>query len=77
MLAILFHKDVRGIPDGFYEEGFYLEYLRKEGVITSEQKDAYFNGEPIKISLVPISTATHKLFEKKILIMQTIYVLML
>ena len=49
----------------FHNEAFYLEYLRKEGVITSEQKDAYFNGEPIqKISLVPISTATWKLFEK-------------
>ena len=59
-----FHKDVRGISVGFYEEAFYLEYLRKERVITSEQKDAYFDGEPIKISLVPISNATHKFFEK-------------
>ena len=59
-----FNKEVRGeIFDAFYEEGFYLEYLRKEGVITSEQKDAYLNGEPIKVPLVPIATATYKLFE--------------
>ena len=49
---------------GFHNEAFYLEYLRKQGVITSKQKDGYFNGEPIqKIPLVSISTATWKLFE--------------
>ena len=38
--------------------------MAKEEVITSAQKDAYFNGGPIqKISLVAISTATWKLFE--------------
>ena len=48
----------------FHNEGFYLEYLRKEGVITSKQKADYFDGEPIqKIPLVDISTATWKLFE--------------
>ena len=53
-----------GNGDAFHNEAFYLEYLRKEGVITSKQKDDYFNGEPIqKIPLVAISTATWKLFE--------------
>ena len=48
----------------FHNEGFYLEYLRKERVITSAQQSAYFNGEPIqKIPLVLISTATWKLKE--------------
>ena len=48
----------------FYNEAFYLEYLGKEGVITSKQKADYFDGEPIqKIPLVAISTATWKLFE--------------
>ena len=48
----------------FYEEGFYLDYLVKERVITSAQKDAYFKGEPIqKIPLVSIGTATWKLSE--------------
>ncbi len=60
-----FNKNVRGgILDYFYKESFYLEYLRKEGVITSEQKNAYFNGEPLKIPLVSIATATNELFEK-------------
>ena len=45
----------------FNEVDFYLEYLRKEGVITSEQKNAYFNGERIKIPVVPIANATYKL----------------
>ena len=59
-----FRKDVRGTFDSFDEESFYLEYLRKEGVITTEQKDAYFKGEPIqKVPLVAIATATYKLFE--------------
>ena len=36
----------------------------KEKVITSAQRNAYFNGESIqKIPIVPISTATWKLFE--------------
>ena len=49
---------------GFREESFYLEYLRREGVITSKQKDDYFDGKPIqKIPIVAISTATWKLFE--------------
>ncbi len=49
---------------GFYNEEFFLDYLVKEKVITSEQKDDYFNGEPIqRISLVAISTATWKLKE--------------
>ena len=47
----------------FHEESFYLQYLKEENVITSEQRDAYLNGEPIKIPLLPISTATYKLFE--------------
>ena len=48
----------------FHNEDFYLEYLRNEGVITSKQKDDYFDGKPIqKIPLVAISTATWKLFE--------------
>ena len=59
-----FHVNVRGSSDFFYNEGFYLEYLRKERVITSAQQSAYFNGEPIqKIPLVLISTATWKLKE--------------
>ena len=46
----------------FYNESFYLDYLEKEKVITSKQKNDYFNGEPIqKISLVSIGTATLKL----------------
>ncbi len=57
--------DNRNVGSGpFYEEDFYLEYLMKERVITSEQKDAYFKGEPIqKIPLVSMATATYKLFE--------------
>ena len=59
-----FRKNVRGTFDSFDEESFYLEYLRNEGVITTEQKDAYFKGEPIqKVPLVSIATATYKLFE--------------
>ncbi len=58
-----FHEDIRVIFDGFAEERFYLEYLRNEKVITPKQKDAYWNGEPIQIPLVSISTATYKLFE--------------
>ena len=59
-----FAKNARGIIDSFDEEGFYLDYLWKEKVITSKQKAAYFNGKPIqKIPLVSISTATWKLFE--------------
>ena len=55
---------LEGISHPFNNEAFYLEYLRKEGVITSKQKDDYFDGEPIqKIPLVAISTATWKLFE--------------
>ena len=59
-----FAKNVRGIVNYFEEDDFYLEYLSKEGVITSEQKNAYFNGEDIKIPLVPISTAHYKLFQR-------------
>ena len=57
------HK-LNGTGNSFHNEAFYLEYLRKEGVITSKQKADYFDGEPIqKIPLVVISTATWKLFE--------------
>ena len=57
------HK-LEGTSISFHNEGFYLDYLAKEGVITSAQKDAYFNGEPIqKIPLVPISNATCKLID--------------
>ena len=58
-----FNKSASGGVSPFYEEASYLDYLREEGVITPEQKDAYFRGEPIKIPIVPISTATYKLFE--------------
>ena len=55
---------LEGNWDAFHNEAFYLEYLRKEGVITSKQKADYYDGEPIqKIPLVAISTATWKLFE--------------
>ena len=48
----------------FRHDRFYLEYLIKEGVISSKQRDDYFNGEPIqKISIVAISTATYKLWD--------------
>ena len=57
-----FDKSVGG-SDVFDNEDFFLEYLRKEGVITSKEKNAYFNGEPIKISLLSISNATYKLFK--------------
>ena len=57
-----FDKSVGG-SSPFYHENFYLDYLRKEGAITSGQKNAYFNGEPIKISLLTISNATYKLFK--------------
>ncbi len=57
------HK-LNGTLFTFHNEGFYLDYLEKEKVITPKQKNDYFNGEPIqKISLVSISTATEKLFE--------------
>ena len=52
-----------GPRDSFYNEAFYVEYLTKKGVMTSKQKDAYFNGEPIKIPLTSISTATYWLFK--------------
>ena len=59
-----FENNRGGKFDYFHNEGFYLDYLVKEGVITSAQKNAYFNGEPIqKIPLVVIATATYKLFE--------------
>ena len=65
MLNILLEKHkVEGEMLEFHNEGFYLDYLVKEKVITPKQKNDYFNGEPIqKISLVSISTATEKLFE--------------
>ena len=56
-----FHKNASGRLIFFYAEDFYLEYLKKEKVITSEQKNSYFNGEPIKIPMIPIATATYKL----------------
>ncbi len=55
--------DRRGSAQGFYNEAFYLEYLRKEGIITSEQKKAYFDPEVIEVPLIPISNATYKLFQ--------------
>ena len=59
-----FAVNVSGGAYSFHNEAFYIEYLRKEGVITSRQKADYFDGEPIqKIPLVTISTATWKLFE--------------
>ena len=59
-----FHKSARGLGDNFHNEDFYIEYLRKEGVITSKQKADYFDGKPIQeIPLVAISTATYKLWE--------------
>ena len=59
-----FHVNTNGGSDSFDNEGFFLDYLVKERVITSEQKNAYFNGEPIqKIPLVYISTAYYKLTE--------------
>ena len=58
-----FHIDVMGGIDGFYNEEFFLEYLRKEGVITAQQKDDYFNYEPIKVPLLSISRAAYKLFK--------------
>ena len=59
-----FDKDVKGtIAATFREDDFYLDYLKKEGVISSEQKDAYFKGEHIEIPIVPIANATKKLFE--------------
>ena len=58
-----FAKDLKGTSYSFSNEAFYLEYLRKEGIITSGQKNAYFNGEPIQISLLSISDATYKLFK--------------
>ncbi len=55
---------LKGPTDFFYNEKFYLEYLWKEGIITSQQKDDYFEGKPIQnISLVAIATATYELFE--------------
>ena len=53
----------KGAGISFGNDAFYLEYLRKEGVITSEQKNAYFNGQAIEVPLVPISNATYKLFQ--------------
>ena len=48
----------------FREDRFYLEHLRNEGVISSQQHDDYFNDEPIqKISIVAISTATYELWD--------------
>ena len=58
-----FHKDLKGFSDGFDNEVFYLEYLKEERVITSGQKNAYFNGEPIQVPLVSIANATYKLFK--------------
>ena len=49
--------------DRFFNEDFYLEYLRKEGVITPYQRNIYLNGEPIQVPLIPISNATYNLFE--------------
>ncbi len=55
---------LKGSDYVFHNEDFYLDYLVKERVITSEQKNDYINGDPIqKISLVAISTATWKLKE--------------
>ena len=57
------HK-LEGTNFGFDNEGFYLDYLVKEKVITRKHRDDYFNGNPIqKIPLVSISTATWKLFQ--------------
>ena len=52
-----------GTSDPFYNEAFFLDYLRKEGVITSGQKNAYFNGEHIQVSLLPISKAYYRLLK--------------
>ncbi len=57
-------RKLNGTTFVFHNENFYLDYLVKERVITSKQKTDYLNGNPIqKISIVPISTATWKLFE--------------
>ena len=58
-----FNKEVRGRRDGFSNEEFFLEYLRKEGVITAQQESDYFNYEPIKVPLLSISRAVYKLFK--------------
>ena len=58
-----FNPNVQGRSGPFYNEAFFLEYLRKEGVITSGQKNAYFDGEHIQIPLLPISKAAYKLFK--------------
>ena len=53
-----------GPIDYFHNEEFYIDYLSKEGVITSNQKADYFDGKPIqKIPLVDIAVATQSLFE--------------
>ena len=52
-----------GLTYHFYHEAFYLEYLRKEGVITSEQKNTYFDGKGVKIPLLSIADATYKLYK--------------
>ena len=58
-----FNPYAEGSAGSFYNEAFFLEYLRRKGVITSGQKNAYFNGEHIQIPLLPISKAAYQLFK--------------
>ena len=54
-----------GIYSDFSDSEFFLGYLEREGVITPEQKNAYFLGKRIKLDLNGISVAVHSLLQEK------------
>lgn len=54
---------LKGPKTPFYNESFFIEYLRKENILTSEQTDDYYEGEGIQISLASLATATCELFK--------------
>ena len=58
-----YDKEYAGTRAFFKEEDFFLNYLVQEGVITPEQRKAYFNGEEVVIPLISIATAYYKLHQ--------------
>ena len=55
---------VGGLTEGFYHEKFFINYLVKEGVITSAQRNAYFRDDPVqKVHLISLGTALYKLYQ--------------
>ena len=61
----IYGAETGGGSFGFSNQDFFLDYLLKEGTITSEQERSYFRGGEIKVSLDDLSVPVYKLLQAK------------